>query len=359
MLQEMLVSLFKAAGFTCNGYKVHERQIENRQQQVVMHRRWVQAIFTYKPRAVDLPQTRVPLPAVGPPQAGGPPLQAQAPAQPEATSETNEEDQLLKANTAAAPLADHHPTSQKSSSTSQGRTTSGSQAPPSDQQAAATNHQPAWQQQPAASQPQQPWSSDATSPASASRVPQDGCVAQPVGKQQGANHQQGSAGATALTSSHGASVPGLEAQQEGSVAAPTCSVATQGQEWQEGGINPEQEPLTGCLFADSTLEEVKLRSCLAVHLLVQCMALDELAHLQDVAVLVQTTPWLAILQGYVWDRLLCICPCNPAADAQHCRPRCLPIAGLCVCQLHGMHVEALPTCKRPSVMQQCICSFFE
>lgn len=288
MLQEMLVSLFKAAGFTCNDYKVHERQIENRQQQVVMHRRWVQAIFTYKPQTVDFSQ------AGPPPQAGGgPPLQAQAPAQPEAALETNQEDRHLKASTAAAPSADPHPSSQTSSKTRQRRSASGRQALPSDQQAAATNHQPAWQQESAASQPQQPRTSDATSPASASPVPQDGCGAQPVGGQQGAKSQPGSAGGTAFTSLHGSSAPEMEAQQEGGMAAAACSVA-QRQEWEEGETSPEQEPITGCLFADSTLEEVKLLALLST---CSCnpMALDGLAHLKAAAELVQTMPWLAIL----------------------------------------------------------------
>ena len=267
MLQEMLVSLFKAAGFTCNDYKVHDRQIENRQQQVVMHRRWVQAIFTYKPQTVASPQPGVPLPAVAPPR---PPLQAQAPAQPEAALKTNQEDRHLKASTAAAPLADPHSGAHTSSNTSQRRTASGGQAPPSDQQAAVTNHQPAWQQESAASQPQQPWSSDAALPASAPGLPQDGYVAQPVGKQQGDQNQQGSAGASGLSSTTDASVPGLQAHQEGAIAVAKCSL-TQRQEWEEGGTNPEQEAITGCLFADSTLEEVKLRSDLAVHLRMPCI----------------------------------------------------------------------------------------
>jgi hypothetical protein len=35
-------------GFSCEAMKVHARDIENRRQQVVMHRRWVQAVFTYR-----------------------------------------------------------------------------------------------------------------------------------------------------------------------------------------------------------------------------------------------------------------------------------------------------------------------
>ncbi len=53
LLQESLVKLFLDAGFRCEEYKVHERQIENRQQEVTIHRRWVQAVFTYAPQQAD------------------------------------------------------------------------------------------------------------------------------------------------------------------------------------------------------------------------------------------------------------------------------------------------------------------
>ena len=47
-------------------------------------------------------------------------------------------------------------------------------------------------------------------------------------------------------------------QCEAGGVAGASSAAAQRQEWEEGGTTPEQEPITGCLFADSTLEEVLL-----------------------------------------------------------------------------------------------------
>lgn len=47
LLQASLLGLFCEAGFACADFQIHERQIENRKQQVVMHRRWVQAKFVY------------------------------------------------------------------------------------------------------------------------------------------------------------------------------------------------------------------------------------------------------------------------------------------------------------------------
>lgn len=269
MLQEMLISLFKAAGFTCDDYRLQERQIENRRQQVVMHRRWVQAIFTYKPEPVD------------PPQAAGPPLQAKASAHPVAPPVPLEEDSQPNAFPAAALLPHQRPASQNSSKLNHHSIASGDQAlPSSHQHAAATDRQPAWQQQPAASQHQQPLSPDAAMLASDSRSAKHGCLVQPVDEQPGGRSEQGAKGASAFSSTGDgsqqgaagacgvsttidASAPGLETQQEIGAASASSSAA-QGQEWEEGGTSPDQEPITGCLFADSTLEEVLLGLCFAV-----------------------------------------------------------------------------------------------
>ena len=348
MLQEVLISLFKTAGFTCDDYRLHERQIENRRQQVVMHRRWVQAIFTYKPETVHPPQVRGQPPAVEPPQAGarlpvmnppqagerpsaidppptggpptvvdhpqaqGPPLQAQETAQPVLPPSHMEEDSQLSASPAIAQLADHHPSPQISSNSSQQHcAASGDQALPSNQQAAAADHQPARQQQPAASQHQQPLSPDAAMLASASQSPQHRCLAQPVDKQQvvrshqrlaGAcdpsstndGSQQGSTGACGLSSTVDASAPGSETQREAGVAS-TCSRVTQRHEWEEGGSSADQEPITGCLFADSTLEEVLPGSCFAVHVHGQFMAVDGLVLPMAVSVFAPSISWLTIL----------------------------------------------------------------
>ena len=311
MLQEMLISLFKAAGFTCNDYSLHERQIENRRQQVVMHRRWVQAIFTYTPETVDPPPAATPpqagaalpmmnplqagdcpsaidpSPAGGPPmivnhpQAQGPPLQAQASARPKAPPAHMEEHSQQSAGSTVAQLASSTPSPQNSSDTNQQQcTASGDQALPSVQHAAATDQQLAWQQQPAASQHQQSLSPDAAMLATASQSPQHGCLAQPIDKQQQARSHQDLAGASDLLSTSyrsqqglsgiccssstvAASAPGLETQRAAGVAS-ACSSATQRQEWEQTRTGPDQEPITGCLFAHSTLEEVLLGSCLAV-----------------------------------------------------------------------------------------------
>lgn len=310
MLQEMLISLFKAAGFTCNDYRLHERQIENRRQQVVMHRRWVQAIFTYTPETVDPPLAATspqagavllmmnpphaggcpsavdPPPAGGPPmivnhpQAQRPPLQAQAFAQPKPPPAHMEGHNQLSAGSTAAQLASSTPSPQNSSDTNQQQcTASGNQALPSVQHAAATDQQLAWQQQPAASQHQQSLSPVAAMLAIASQSPQHGCLAQPIDKQQARSHQdlagasdllstsyhsqQGLSGVRGSSSTVAASAPGLETQRAAGVAS-ACSSATQGQEWEQSRTGPDQEPITGCLFAHSTLEEVLLGSCLAV-----------------------------------------------------------------------------------------------
>ena len=47
-MQTDLRGLFARHGFTCQQMHVQQRQIENRQQGIVMHRRWIQAVFTYQ-----------------------------------------------------------------------------------------------------------------------------------------------------------------------------------------------------------------------------------------------------------------------------------------------------------------------
>ena len=376
MLQEMLISLFKAAGFTCDDYRLHERQIENRRQQVVMHRRWVQAIFTYKPETVDSPQAGGPppmmnpsqagvrtsavglpvaggdTPAVAHPQARGAPLQAQASAQPIPPPAHMEEVSQLSASPTVAQLAGHQPSPHNSSNRNQQHcTTSGDQALLSVQQAAATDHRPAWQQISAASQHQQSLSRDEAMLPTASQLLQPGCHAQPLDEQQGASSHETLADASDLSSTSGegqqepasvcdvsstvvAAAPGLEAQQEAGVASAHSS-ATQRQEWEEGGTCLDQEPITGCLFADSSLEEVLLGSCLAVCACATsgcCCAFAD-HNMADNLVGISRTGCSET------HHFSCLHP------AQHDAMGLLQCLWLCSFALYGIPTEALPVCR--------------
>jgi hypothetical protein len=46
-VQEALVELFAAEGFTCEDVRLQERRIQNRLLGLDMDRRWLQAVFTY------------------------------------------------------------------------------------------------------------------------------------------------------------------------------------------------------------------------------------------------------------------------------------------------------------------------
>lgn len=43
--QAFLKSLFEQEGFICENMTIHERQTENRQTKITMHRKWIQAVF--------------------------------------------------------------------------------------------------------------------------------------------------------------------------------------------------------------------------------------------------------------------------------------------------------------------------
>eukprot|EP00803_Ostreobium_quekettii_P003831 evm.model.scf_404.3 EVM.evm.TU.scf_404.3 scf_404:66256-70198(+) len=43
--KEYVLSLFEGEGFTCTSIRICERKVENRAQKLVMHRKWVQAVF--------------------------------------------------------------------------------------------------------------------------------------------------------------------------------------------------------------------------------------------------------------------------------------------------------------------------
>lgn len=255
MPQEMLTGLFEAAGFTCDDYRLHERQIENRRQQVVMHRCWVQAVFTYNPPAQPCLQPTAPL------------------------TQALQDGHGSDSHARAAAAADQQPSLDSSSSAqAQHSGALGRHALPSDQQALATNQQaPATKQQPAGKaslaaaqtqaqlaahqESQQPSSPDASALACAPQPswPVPSCSSQACDQQQhSVQGQQGSQHAPSTEMMTGALALEQMTQCEAGQAAAACSAATQRQEWEEGGTTPEQEPLTGCLFADSTFEEVLL-----------------------------------------------------------------------------------------------------
>lgn len=252
MLQEILTGLFKAAGFTCEDYRLHERQIENRRQQVVMHRRWVQAVFTYNPPA-------------------------QPCLQPTAHTQARQDEHGSDSDARAPAAADQQPSLESNSSAqAQHNSALGSYALPSDQQILATNQQalvrnqqaPATNQQAAGKallaapqESQQPSSPGASVLACAPQPswPVPSCSSQPCDQQQqSVQSQQGSQHAPGTTMTTDAVALEQMSQCAAGMAAAASSAVTQKQEWEEGGTTPEQEPLTGCLFADSTFEEVLL-----------------------------------------------------------------------------------------------------
>jgi hypothetical protein len=52
-VQAALQELFQNAGFICKDVHVHERTVENRRKQSVMHRRWLQGVFCLPPGPPD------------------------------------------------------------------------------------------------------------------------------------------------------------------------------------------------------------------------------------------------------------------------------------------------------------------
>ena len=268
MPQDSLVKLFQDAGFRCEEYKVHERQIENRRQEVTMHRRWVQAAFTYLPNQ----------PHAGPPTStvsAGPTLMAQANA---ATSQAADRHTRQGATSAfgctaqPAMLSDHQqlpgPLGRAVAGTSSlphaTVPVTPSQQTDQDHQhcisaalAPGSKHQ---RSQAAADECQQFLSSPDSLQAAASA--QQACgSAEPqymsgdVSRQlspapgQASRQHQGQDTAVAADFEAG-SVP----EQKGQCGAAVATV--QRQEWEEGGTEPEEGLLTGSLFDENGFEEV-------------------------------------------------------------------------------------------------------
>ena len=197
-----------AAGFSCSDYKVHERQIENRRQDIVMHRRWVQAVFTYEPAGRTCNQP--------------------------AASDGKLADHQPKAGTGSnAALQTDPPISNYSVHTTQ-------------QQAAATRDDDAPHRH---------------------QLPntQTGAQAPGPGDNRAESQQHQSHEKLQSQSAPGSGVTSCSSEHEDETTAASCS-PPQRQEWEQGGTDAEQERLTGCLFADNTPpEEVILLSASLCH----------------------------------------------------------------------------------------------
>ena len=217
LFQATLLRLFKDAGFRCVDYKVHERQIENRLREVTMHRRWVQAVFCHAPDQATAPTI---------------------------SDKTTDSSQAHACNVPSAVLASDPQASAHMQKTDQDQHSS------SQTGFFSQPEQQAWQQNqqgaPAGncSSPNQQSESD-PKPLHAKQyqVSPDAPDVTPEAQQ--------SAESDCMPSPNGSLSSSLEHQGE-----QATSHAVQQQEWEDGGTTPEEELLTGCLFAEAGLEEV-------------------------------------------------------------------------------------------------------
>ncbi|KAL0024741.1 hypothetical protein WJX77_012493 [Trebouxia sp. C0004] len=281
--KESLMKLFLDAGFTCEEYKVHERQIENRRQEVTMHRRWVQAVFTYAaPQATPHKHiSNAPLQVPAEHQSGPNPNQAadaghagscktsygctsrlshrqQASSQVDHGDDDDDDvddDQSALPTTMLVSPASQQPNLQHCHSTGNGH------AGPSGQQQAQIDDSATLElvhQQsalpdglPAAASSQQ-----AHGIAASQQLPENTSRQHPDGPDgMATQRQRQNTGAGAEPS---AIVPPLHQaeKQYGVAAAQLPPDAVQRQEWEEGGTTPEEGPLTGSLFVENGLQEV-------------------------------------------------------------------------------------------------------
>ena len=287
--QDSLVKLFQDAGFRCEEYKVHERQIENRRQEVTMHRRWVQAAFTYLP---NKPHTGPPTSTV----SAEPTLMAQANA---ATSEATADRHTRQGATSAlgctaqpAMLSDHQQLPGPL-----GRAVTGTSSlphatvPVTPSQQTDQDHQHCisaalapgskhHRSQAAADEGQQLLSSPDSLQAVASA--QQACgsaepqymsgVANrqlPTAPGQASRQQQQGQGKPVAADSRAR--PGTE--QEGQCGAAVGIV--QRQEWEERGTEPEEGLLTGSLFDEDGFEEVPSIFAVAASHAGVCVCVEE------------------------------------------------------------------------------------
>ncbi len=279
------MKLFLDAGFTCEDYKVHERQIENRRQEVTMHRRWVQAVFTLAPQQASshkhisnsTPQEPAEL------QSGPKPDQAtgaghadscrgdsygcscRCPHSQQASSQVDNRDaddgdQCALPTTMLAPPASQQSDLQHCHSTGNGHAASSEQQQTqvNDSDTPVEVHQQSALPDglPAAASSQQ-----ARGIAASQQLPENYNRQHPGGPDGTATQRQRQDTDVGVEPS--AIQPPLHQgeKQHGTAAAQLPPDAVQRQEWEEGGTTPEERPLTGSLFAENGLEEVLLYCC--------------------------------------------------------------------------------------------------
>ncbi len=281
------MKLFLDAGFTCEDYRVHERQIENRRQEVTMHRRWVQAVFTHAPQQASVHRHM----GSGPPQ-----VPAEPQTRPPNKQQTPNPDQATGAGHADSCRTDSYacsrqlPHSQQASSQvdngdddDQSALHTTMHAPPASQQSNLRHHHSISNGHAALSEQQQTQVNDSATPvvvhqqsalpdglpAAASSQQAHGIAAsQQLPENNNRQHPDGPDG-TATQRQRKTSADGVEPsviwpphhegeKQHGAAAAQLPPGTVQRQEWEEGAMTPEEGPLTGSLFAEGGLEEVLL-----------------------------------------------------------------------------------------------------
>ena len=212
------MQLFGNAGFVCKEYKVHERQIENKRRELTMHRRWVQAIFLYS---------------------------------------FNSSSHLADDVTASSGTLSTTSNSKLSAScsTNSKHLTSGPPQDPPDVQLANEEQQ----------QPVEPLSMGSEQHSGPSSVEINGARSGSVERQQeweeGNGQQEVEQGQGQHQWEDSQGQQGMEKAQgqhrwEDSKGQQQLTVGKRQQEWEAGGTAPEEELLTGCLFAENGVEEV-------------------------------------------------------------------------------------------------------
>lgn len=279
------MKLFLDAGFTCQDYKVHERQIENRRQEVTMHRRWVQAVFTLAPQQATAHRhlSNGPLQAPAelhsrpkPNQATGAghtdscrgdshgcsrqfPHSQQASSQVDNDNDDDDDDQSELPATMYAPPVSQQSNLQHRRSTGNGHAASSGQQQTqvSDSATLGLVHQQSALPDglPVAAASQQ-----AHGIAASQRLPDSNNRQHPDGPNGTATqHQRQNTGVDEPSAI--LPPPHQGETQDGAAAAQLPPDAVQMLEWEEGGITPEDGPLTGSLFAEDGLEEVLFYCC--------------------------------------------------------------------------------------------------
>lgn len=285
VLQVSLKKLFQDAGFTCLEFEIHERQIENRKQQVVMHRRWVQATFLYTPS--------------NPIRLGSSPKIVQQanehrgvslPCLPQQQQQQHTADYPSRQANTVPHTADHSTHQANSLPRTWQHNCHKVSANASDpQQAKRCRHQP-----PGRVQCTMPHKDSAlqnstccnsstlwachNNPSALSHVSHLGSEQPSIQLHEDPHEQQlqqalspgqhSSGCRCSLEADSGsaelqlaATSAGSEQQQQATQAQLQHEMQAQQQEWEQGGSTPDVEQLTGCLFSEEQLEEVWSSTC--------------------------------------------------------------------------------------------------